>query len=69
MTAPVPVPSCHSCAACTLPASGRMVEATCAMVVDPISGAQIALKIARMTEWNGWTLPCGYNGNLWRAKA
>lgn len=64
-----PVPSCITCASCAVPTSGRIVEAVCTLVVEPIGGTPQPLKIARLEEWGGWTLPCGYSGALWSAKS
>lgn len=66
MTAPVP--SCITCAACIIPESGRVVEATCRLVVEPIGGTPLPMKVARMETYDTWKLPCGYVGALWSAK-
>lgn len=63
-----PVPPCSTCAHCVVPESGRLIEAVCSKVVEPIEGRPMALKIARMETYVEYTLPCGYAGVLWSAR-
>ena len=63
------VPSCQSCANCVPANSGKLNDATCSAVTDPLTGAPLNARIARQETYANWVLPCGYKGALWKAKS
>lgn len=58
--------SCKDCKFC----SGDVMSNTgrCSIIKDPVKGTPLNVPYARMDEWQGYKLPCGYKGLLWRAK-
>lgn len=61
------VNTCKSCKWCVLPTSGDINSAHCAVVIDPVTGDKLDLRVARLDTWEGHALPCGYAGAKWTA--
>lgn len=58
--------SCETCKHC----SGNVRDSSgkCEVVFEPVTGRALPIAYARMDRWNGYTLPCKYEGHLWEAK-
>ncbi len=59
---------CTDCKHCQIPDGGNINVAKCLVVRDPFSGSAFMAKIARLDDWQGFALPCGYSGKLWEAR-
>lgn len=58
--------SCETCKFCE--GNVRDTSGHCSIVKMPVTGTPMPVMYARMDRWNGYTLPCGYEGKLWQAK-
>lgn len=59
---------CTTCRFCKAAPSNNLNEGTCDAVEDPWTGVALNVKVARLDEWAGLFLPCGFAGNLWQEK-
>ncbi len=60
--------SCVTCKYCVPSPDGNLAFAKCTAVRDPFDGEPLLMTDARRDMWNGFVMPCKYEGLLWVAK-